>query len=69
MTDILNPKRKYYCPRCGNEKIVDYGETFDCPKCKQRFEKEDFNSGLDDDEILSVEEKLEFSKIFDSKTD
>ncbi|TFF90252.1 MAG: hypothetical protein EU548_03960 [Promethearchaeota archaeon] len=50
-------KRKYHCPRCGNEDIVDYTESFDCPSCKLEFEKKDCDE-LEDSQILAVEEKL-----------
>jgi len=50
-------KRKYHCPRCGNEDIVDYTESIDCPSCRLEFEKRDFDE-LEDSQILAVEEKL-----------
>ena len=48
----------YYCPRCGNTEIIDYGDSFDCPICLREFEKKDFDTIEDKSKILSVEEKL-----------
>jgi len=50
-------KKKYHCPRCGNEDIVNYTDSFDCPTCKLEFEKKDCDE-LEDSQILAVEEKL-----------
>ena len=50
-------ERKYHCPRCGNEDIVDYTDSFDCPFCKLEFEKRDCDE-LEDSQILAIEEKL-----------
>ena len=47
----------YHCPRCKNEKIIDYGITFDCPICNLEFEKKDFEL-YDEENILSISEKL-----------
>ncbi len=46
----------YRCPRCKNEKIIDYGTTFDCPNCKLEFEKKDFEL-YEEENILSINEK------------
>jgi len=46
----------YHCPRCKNEKIIDYGDTFDCPICKLEFEKKDFEL-YEEENILSINEK------------
>lgn len=54
---------KYHCPRCGNNKIIDYGESFDCPVCVLEFEKGDFELFDDEKDILSVEEKHEIVRI------
>ena len=50
-------EKKYHCPRCGNEDIVDYTDSFDCPSCELEFEKKDCDE-LEDSQILAVEEKL-----------
>jgi len=55
-------KEKLHCPRCKNEKIIDYGETFDCPICNLEFEKKDLELYDDESNILSIEEKLEVLK-------
>jgi hypothetical protein len=48
-------KRSLYCPRCKNTEIIEYDETFDCPKCKLEFYKRSL-SEFDDEDILSIEE-------------
>ncbi|MFX1277099.1 MAG: hypothetical protein ACFFBP_19410 [Promethearchaeota archaeon] len=50
----------YHCPRCGNNNIINYDDTFDCPNCNLEFNKSDFKFYADD-EILSIEEKRRFS--------
>ena len=63
----LNSKRyvaltkKYHCPRCKNEKIIEYDDSFDCPICRLEFEKKNFEI-FEDDEILAVEEKVKIVK-------
>ncbi len=57
---------RYYCPRCGNKKIVEYPKSFECPNCLDNegfpleYDKEDFNTIKNKSEILSVREKLAF---------
>ena len=46
-----------YCPRCHGDDLVDYGETFQCMDCDNEFEKDDIGK-FDDDEILTIGEKL-----------
>ena len=48
----------YRCPRCKHTKIIDYGDTFDCPICVLEFEKKDVDEIKDENSILSIEEKL-----------
>jgi len=57
----ISMNRKYHCPRCKNENIIEYDDTFDCPACNQEFEKKDFDL-FDEENILSVQEKLNISK-------
>ncbi len=57
-------KKKYHCPRCGNEDIVDYTDSFDCPSCGFEFDKKDCDE-LEDSQILSVEEKLGITEALD----
>ena len=57
-----NNNRLFYCPRCHNNKIVDYGDTFDCPLCCLEFEKIDFALYKDSSNILSIEEKVNIIK-------
>jgi len=57
----MTQRRRYHCPRCKNEDIIEYGETFDCPKCVLEFEKKDFEL-FDDEDILSIQEKMRIIK-------
>lgn len=54
-------EKKYHCPRCGNEDIVEYTDSFDCPSCEREFEKKDCDE-LENSQILSVEEKMRIIK-------
>ena len=47
------------CPRCQQNKVIDLGETIECTICHLEFQKEDLLN-LDQDQILSVQEKLSF---------
>ncbi len=63
----------YYCPRCGNKKIIEYSKSFDCPKCldnegfPHEFDKEDFDKIEDKSETMSVREKLALLNVFDDE--
>ena len=50
---------KFRCPRCKSNKIIDMGDTIDCPVCRLEFEKIDIIN-LKSDEILAISEKLSF---------
>ena len=52
-------EKKYHCPRCGNEDVVNYTNSFDCPSCRLEFDKQDCDE-LEDSQILAVKEKLGF---------
>ena len=54
----------YRCPRCGNGKIIDYGDTFDCSVCELEFKKNDLNTIEDKSSILAIEEKMGVIKEF-----
>ena len=47
------------CPRCKGTRMIDMGDTIDCPDCRLEFEKDDINT-LESDQILAISEKLEF---------
>ena len=59
-------KKKYSCPRCGNEKVIVLVDSFECPTCMSEFMKEHFDT-IDKDLILSVEEMLSFIRIMEKK--
>jgi len=56
---------KYRCPRCKNEDIIEYIETFDCPICFLEFEKKDFEL-YDESDILSIKEKMAIIKALET---
>ena len=58
-----------HCPRCKNNKIIDYGDTFDCLVCKLEFDKKDLELYDDESAILSIEEKLDIVKVLKSNSD
>ncbi len=71
----FNPKKigiskkkaeKFKCPKCGNVDVIDYDDSFECPKCNLEFEKEDFKNNGEDglDSIMSVKEMLAFLSAF-----
>ncbi|MBY8980489.1 MAG: hypothetical protein KGD72_08870 [Candidatus Lokiarchaeota archaeon] len=47
------------CPRCKGARIIDMGDTIDCPDCRLEFEKADIKT-LESAQILAVSEKLDF---------
>jgi len=57
----IRMKQEFHCPRCKSEDIIEYDESFDCPHCRLEFDKKDCEE-LEDDQILSVQEKLSFMK-------
>jgi intein/homing endonuclease len=59
---VKSMPRKYYCPRCHNENIIEYYTSIDCPKCRKKKKKKDLER-FKDDEILAIEEKAEIAKI------
>ncbi len=67
MGNAREAKKRFKCPRCGNARVIDYDDSFECPECKLEFEKEDFE-GVENEEdlknILSVQEKHEFLDAF-----
>ncbi|MFX0072078.1 MAG: hypothetical protein ACFFAO_13400 [Candidatus Hermodarchaeota archaeon] len=63
LTSYIN---QYHCPRCGTKNIIDYEDTIECPRCRLEFEKSDFEN-FEDEDILSIEEKLDISDVFFSE--
>ncbi len=53
----IENSRKYHYPHCGCTDICEYNDSIDCPKCRKEFEKQDCGE-LDDENIISIEEKL-----------
>ena len=46
-----------YCPRCHGGDLINFGESLQCINCDMEFEKDDLEL-FDDDDILSIDEKL-----------
>ncbi len=71
---MIYKKKIFKCPRCGNLRIIEYDESFDCTTCKDKdgkpleFDKGDIMSIKDKSNILSVQEKLAFIKVFENKS-
>lgn len=61
-----NKKKKYYCPRCKNEKIIDFNDFIHCPKCNLDFDKEFFDV-VDDENMLSRQELGGFIDAFNDE--
>lgn len=57
-----------YSPRSKMREVYDYEERFECMNILLDFDKDDFYK-LEDDEILSVKEKLKIAKVFKDKMD
>lgn len=50
-----------HCPRCRGKDLVIYEDSFDCLVCQLEFEKKDLIL-FEDEDILSIEEKLAFTE-------
>ena len=61
-----NNLRPLHCPRCKGTDLVDYGDTYDCKACELEFEKQDLKL-YDEEDILSVEEKLGIFRVSDKR--
>ena len=60
-------ERKFnICPRCKGTRMIDMGDTIDCPDCRLEFEKVDIKT-LESDQILAISEKLDFIKSIKNK--
>ena len=56
--------KEFHCPRCQNDKVIEYSDSIECPKCELEFHKKDFST-FSDDQILSIREKSDFLKFFE----
>ena len=66
---FLIMKENLHCPRCKSKKVIDYGDTFDCPICNLEFEKKDFKLFDDESDILAIEEKVEIVKVLKTNSE
>jgi len=58
----------FKCPRCNGNNIIDYEDTFECLNCNLEFDKVSFKL-IEEDNILSIEEKRAFLDIFKDNID
>jgi len=54
--------KKFRCPRCRREKIVDYESTIRCVFCDLEFDKSDLERFVGED-ILAVSEKRKITRV------
>ena len=60
---------KNYCPRCGNHSVINYMDTFECPRCRLEFLNDSLRN-FEPENILSIQEITAFLKIIkDPETD
>ena len=48
-------KKKFHCPRCKNENVIEFEEFIHCSKCDRDFDKE-LIGVVEDEYILSHQE-------------
>ena len=53
---------KNYCPRCGNYNVINYMDTFECPRCGLEFLNDSLQK-FEPENILSIQEITAFLKI------
>ena len=58
--------KKYHCPRCKNEKIIEFDDFIHCPHCKLDFDKH-ILSITDDENIMASQELKEFLEAFNDE--
>ena len=54
--------KTYHCPRCKKKYLLDVYDTVWCPICEIEFDKKDFELFDDEENILTVDEKVGFIK-------
>ncbi len=63
---IFSPKMtSSHCPSCKSENILDHGNYIECHFCKLDFFKEYFNSDIDEENLLSIQELEGIADAFD----
>jgi transcription elongation factor Elf1 len=53
---LMMEDKKFRCPRCRREKIVDQGTMIRCVVCDLEFDKSDLER-FEEEDILAVSEK------------
>ncbi len=51
-----------YCPRCGNCNVINYVDTFECPRCNLEFLSSSLQN-FEPENVLSIQEIMAFLKI------
>ncbi|MFX0034254.1 MAG: hypothetical protein ACFE9I_01275 [Candidatus Hermodarchaeota archaeon] len=67
----FNPRMpsEYYCPRCQSDNIIEYDDYIECQECGRIFFKEDLDSDIEDEDILSEDELEGFMDAFEELKD
>ena len=60
---IVLTDKKYRCPKCRREEIIDQGEPIGCMPCDLEFDKSDLET-FDEEDILARSEKQGIIKVF-----
>ena len=61
----LRMPTEYYCPHCKSENVVNFGSQIECRKCGKSFLIETIESGIDKENILTVEDSDAILGAFD----
>jgi len=57
-----------YCPRCGNCNVINYIDSFECPRCNLEFLNVSLRN-FEPENILSIQEIMNFIKIIKDQED
>jgi len=60
---------EYHCPRCKSEKVIVYDDHIECTQCGLRFFIKDIESDIDEENLLSEQEKKDIIDGFDELKD
>lgn len=60
----LRMPKEYHCPRCKSKNVVNYSSHIKCLECGKSFFIRDIESGIDEENISSVDELDAFAGAF-----
>ena len=60
----LRMPTKYHCPRCKSKNVIVFGTQIKCVECGKSFFIRDIESGIDEENISSVDELDAFAGAF-----